>query len=83
MLVQVAPGQSRPLLITSTRGATVSGVILCEPDDYQTPAFRGALDRQPGAGRIEGRPSFSCPVGWGKMLSEGDAVGQWRKRETR
>jgi hypothetical protein len=86
-IVLVAIGASatspvlRPLVVTSvTPDGRVSGVIQCEQDDYQLPAFRGHLDRMPHEGRIEGRPSHVCPVGWAKELRAGTAIGQWQWR---
>lgn len=71
----------RPMTIVSIgREGRLSGVIQCDPNDYQLPAFRGALDRVQDPGRIHGRPTIACPIGYGQQLAEGDAVGHWRRR---
>lgn len=84
VLVTVDLGVRRPLIVSAlqTMGTTdrVSGTLCCEPDDYARPIFRGALDRQADPARIEGRPSRTCPVAYGHLLTPGTAVGQWEYR---
>lgn len=71
-----APGDRVPVRTT----VRVSGTIFCDPEDHTRPAFRGTLDTVADPAHISGRPDRLLPLGYGELLLEGRAVGQWQFR---
>lgn len=57
----------------------VSGLIIAMPEDHQSPAFRGAIDKVGDPARITGRPDRSYPFGSAEYLAPGHEIGQWRR----
>lgn len=85
VMVCLDVGVWRPMTVSSIyqeAGAPLrlGGTIHCDPADHTLKAFRGYLDTQPGTARIHGRPERHAPIGYGEDLTEGVAIGCWRRR---
>lgn len=72
----------RPLLVTTVAEQAgrvcLSGMLVVEPGDYLWEAFRGGrFDGRIHSRRIDGLVFLA----YGEQLTEGDGIGQWRRRD--
>lgn len=67
-------------LVVTTLEWRVSGMLICEPEDFKTPALRGDFQRSGDPARITGQPSRQFPFAYAESLAEGEGIGQWVRR---
>lgn len=66
--------------VVTTMEWRVSGLLVCEPEDFKTAALHGDFQRSGDPARITGQPSRQFPFAYAESLAEGDGIGQWRRR---
>lgn len=83
LLVQVATGIWRPLIVTDVRipldggPLLIDGTLFCQPEDHTLTVFRGWSD---GHARVTGRPDRHLTIAFAEGLTAGARIGQWRRR---
>ncbi len=95
VLVLLAPGVRRPLLVTGLgvvevgrlhevrREVRISGTLFCEPEDHLQTLIRAGSHGVAGdPAQFHGRPDRHQPFVYAEHLKEGPGIGEWQPRPT-
>jgi hypothetical protein len=81
VLVTLDVGTVRPLIVGAITDVRVSGLLVCEPEDHNTPALRNLTTGGVNPGRFHGRPERYNPFVYAELLTLGKGIGQWHPRQ--